>query len=267
MTITISAPCSTARGHVLEQRDRLPVGPMEVIEHHAQRLRARDRQQQLSDRFEQQEPLGLRIGGLRRGRIRHPASEIARQPADLAAVRRNVSGEHVARRMLDQLRADLDPRLIRRRRDPPMHAPQQTANPSRVRAERRIRSQPRLPDPRLAGHKHHLTRARPRLRARALQQRPLDHPADIRHPRHRPQRRRQRPRARRAIPDSSASGSQTTANASIGSGIPFSSNSPTDSNRAPSTRPASNFVAGETRIPSAGALSHNRAASIAGIPK
>ena len=68
-------------------------------------------------------------------------------------------------------------------------------------------------------------------------------------------------------PDSSASGSHTTANASVGSGIPFSSSSPTDSNRAPSTLPASILVAGDARIPSVGALSHSRAASIDGIPK
>ena len=35
----------------------------------------------------------------------------------------------------------------------------------------------------------------------------------------------------------------------------------------PSSRPASIRAAGDTKIPSAGALSHSRAASIDGIPK
>ncbi len=58
-----------------------------------------------------------------------------------------------------------------------------------------------------------------------------------------------------------------TANASIGSENPFSSSSPTESKRMPSSRAASIRTVGDTRIPSAGALSHSRAASIDGIPK
>ena len=166
---------------------------MEVVEHHAQRLRAPHREQQLVDRSEQEEPLGLGIGGLRQGRVGRPAREIAREPRDLAAARRNVSGEHVVRCMLDQLRADLDPRLVRRRDVLAARTPADR-EPLGVRAQRRMRCQPRLPDPRLAGQEHHLTRARPRLRARALHQRPLVRAADIRRPRHRSQRRRDRPR-------------------------------------------------------------------------
>ena len=65
----------------------------------------------------------------------------------------------------------------------------------------------------------------------------------------------------------SPAGSQPTANASTGSGMPFSSSIPADSNSNPSCRPAIICAIGETRIPSLGALSHNRAASIDGIPK
>jgi hypothetical protein len=46
---------------VFEQRHRLPVRPMEIIEHHTQRDGLRDRPQQLDHGLEQQEPLRLRI--------------------------------------------------------------------------------------------------------------------------------------------------------------------------------------------------------------
>ena len=254
-------------GHVLEQRDRLPVGPMEVVEHHAQRLRAPHREQQLVDRSEQEEPLGLGIGGLRRGRVRRPAREIAREPRDLAAVRRDVSGEHVVRCMLDQLRADLDPRLVRRRdvlaaRTPADREPLRIARRSAACDASRVFPIPGSPDRSTTCRAPARACARERSISARSSARPTyatrgtDRSAAGTRPR--PDL---RPRTR------SASGSHTTANASIGSGIPFSSNSPTDSNRAPSTLPASIFVAGDTRIPSAGALSHNRAASIAGIPK
>ena len=167
---------------------------MEVVEHHAERLRAPDREQQLVDRSEQQEPLGLRIGGLRRGRVRRPAARLRASRAISPPCARNVSGEHVVRCMLDQLRADLDPRLVRRRDILAARAPADR-EPLGVRAQRRMRRQPRLPDPRLAGQEHRLAGARPRLRARALHQRPLVRAADIRRPRHRSQRRRDGPRS------------------------------------------------------------------------
>ena len=100
----------------------------------------------------------------------------------------------------------------------------------------------------------------PRARERSTSARSSD-PADVRAPAAPIRSAGRHGHAPTWTPDSSASGSHTTANASIGSGIPFSSISPNDSNRAPSTRPASIFVTGDTRIPSAGALSHNRAAS------
>ena len=125
--------------------------------------------------------------------------------------------------MLDQLRADLDPGLIRRPRSS-LHAPQQTANPPHARAAPH-RKPAASSDPRLAGQQAPPARAPARLRARALHQRPFVHAADIRRPRHRSQPHRQG-HAPTCTPDSSASGSHTTANASIGSGIPFSSNSP-----------------------------------------
>jgi hypothetical protein len=58
-----------------------------------------------------------------------------------------------------------------------------------------------------------------------------------------------------------------TAKPSTGSEKPFNSSSPTESNRMPSSRLASIRTAGDARIPSDGALSHSRAASIDGIPK
>ena len=141
--------------------------------------------------------------------------------------------------MLDELRADVDPRLIRRRKVLRTRAPTDR-EPVRVRAERRIGRQARLADPRLAGHQHHLTGPdRAAFRAlleqrRARMTRPtyaaLGTVRSASGNGHRPIS---------APACSGSSGSHTTENASIGSGMPFNSSSPTDSSRAPSTRPAS----------------------------
>ncbi len=131
---------------------------------------------------------------MRQGRVGRAAGEIARQPADLAATLRNVSIER--RRPARARPAASRPRSTAHTAPPdPPARPPADREPFRVGAQRRMRRQPRLPDPGLARHKHRLSRAPARLRAGALQKPPLGHPADIRDPRHRPQRRRQGPRA------------------------------------------------------------------------
>ena len=240
---------------------------MEVIEHHAQRLRRATARSSSADGLEQQEALGLRIGGLRRGRVRNPAGEVARQPADLAAVALRIVRR--ARRPVRARPAASRPRSTAHTAPPdPRARTPADREPVRVRAERRIGRQPgssRYPArPTAAPAAAHPTApgcARPRSSPRSSSRPTYAIRGTVRsasgsgHAPHRP----------RTAPDPAAP--TEPLNASTGSGIPFSSSSPKDSNRAPSTRPPANFVAGETRIPSAGASSHNRAASIDGIPK
>jgi hypothetical protein len=76
---------------------------MQIIEHQANRNRLSHFAEQPRDRGVQQEPLGLWIGGLRRGQILDAPLEIARQPTKLPAVTLHISGEQRRRRALDQL--------------------------------------------------------------------------------------------------------------------------------------------------------------------
>ena len=252
---------------VLQQRHRLAIRPLEVIEHDAQRHRRGHRPQQLRHGLEQQEALGLRIRGLSGRSVRNPAGEVARQPRHLAAVELRIVREHVIRCVLDDLRADRDPRLIRRREILAARTPADRES-VRVRAERGVGRQPGLPDPRLARQQHHLPGTRPRMTARDLEQPALRFTTDVRDPRHRPQRLGQRPPTHirpGLAPDPAAP-------TAPGMPPPAPGSRSTPARRTTRTAPrrparAAVFVSGEMRIPSVGALSHNRAASIDGIPK
>ena len=252
-TITWSAQDSADDADVLEQRDRLRVSPVQVVEHEADGHRRRQLDERAGDGREEQEPLGLRIGALRLRHVRahRRGSSRARRassPPCRATCRSSSSAgacstscEHTA------IHGSYGTAELLRARAP------QHGEPLAVRAVCRERRQAALADPGLAGDQHHLPCPRARGAARALHEprAPSSRPTNA-------ARGADRSSAGSGQPPtpavSSASVVHGTANASTGSGNPFNSSSPTDSKRMPSSRPASIRTAGDTRIPSAGAL-------------
>ncbi len=235
-----SAPSIDRPRTCLSSATDCPSAQWKSSEHHAQRAPSRHRAQQLGDRLEQQEPLGLRIRGLRRRRIRHPAREVASEPADLAAEPLHIA--RPARRPAHARQTASTPRSTAHTapRDPPSSAPQHTANPSAFAPSAAYDANLRLPDPRLTRQQHHLTRARPRLYPRAARAAL----ARSRAP-HTPTRgtarsasgNGHRPTAQPAPLRPTAPTTRGTPPSAPGS--PSTPTRPTDSNRAPSTRPAS----------------------------
>jgi hypothetical protein len=78
----------------------------------AQRDGLRDLLQQSRDGRKQQVTLGLGVRGLRRWQALHAPLQVSCQSAELALVPLYEAVQHPFRRVLDKLRADLDPRLI-----------------------------------------------------------------------------------------------------------------------------------------------------------
>ena len=177
---------------------------MEIVQHHQERERLRDARSSPATAWNSRnrsvsgsEDCGAGASATRRPRLR--ASRPTSPP-----YRVGVIVQHRLGSVLDQLRADRDPRLIRRRQILRARTPAHR-EPIGVRAQRRVRRQPRLPDPRLARQQHQLTRTRPRRRARLLQHRSLQQRA-----------RRTRPAAPPAAPLATATG-QPPASACSGS--------------------------------------------------
>ena len=83
------------RHHVLEQRHRLGIRPMQVVEHEAHGHRRRQFHHGACDGREEQESFGLRVGALRLRQIGEPLRQPARQSRKLAAVSLDVPLEQV----------------------------------------------------------------------------------------------------------------------------------------------------------------------------
>ncbi len=180
--------------HVLEQRDRLTVRPVQIVEHEAHGHRRRQLHERPRDGREEQEALGLGIGALRLRHLRQSPRQLAGQSRELAAVTFDVPLEHLRRCVFDQLRAHRDPRLVRHRQLFRACTPQD-GKPLAVRTMARERRQAALADPGLAGDQHHLPRPRAGSTARALHDRTLRVATHEPRPRHRSQQRRHRPAA------------------------------------------------------------------------
>ncbi len=114
---------------MLQQRDRLPIRPMKIIQHHTQRHRPRHRAQQLRHRLKQKKPLRLRIRRLRPRNIRNTPRKVAREPADLTAESLHITREHASGACSTSCEHTAIHGSYGTARSS-LHAPQQTANPS-----------------------------------------------------------------------------------------------------------------------------------------
>ena len=110
----------------LEQGERLPIGPLQIVEHHHQRLRPRCFAQALDDGVEAEEPL---VAGTAGGRARR----VVERPRGVDA--------GASRRVRDLLPQS-------QRRLAVLGGP----GPQRPLLARRVRDERRLPDARLSGH-------------------------------------------------------------------------------------------------------------------
>ena len=98
---------------MLEQRDRLRVSPVHVVQHEADGDGRRELDERTGNGGEEQEPLRLRVGALRFRHVGHTPRQLAHQAGELAAMAGNVALQHLRRRVRDELRARGDPRLVR----------------------------------------------------------------------------------------------------------------------------------------------------------
>ena len=76
---------------MLEQRDRLRVRPVQIVEHDAHGHRGRQFNECARDGREEKEPLGLRVGALRLGHVGQPLRQLPCEARKFAAVSLDVS--------------------------------------------------------------------------------------------------------------------------------------------------------------------------------
>ena len=234
----VTSSCSgraRAARDVLEQRHRLRVRPLEVVEHDAQRHRPCHRAQQpgTAENSRKRSVSGSEACGA--GAVRHPAGEV---PAPAGRPRRRD-----APRAGEQSRGHA-PRAASRPRSTAHTAPPspRCTRPNTPRTRPRARRAPRRPPAGSCRSPARPTAAPPAAHPTARRLRaPLEQPAlglapDIRDPRHPPQRLGQRPPpATPACSDRAAPTAPRTPPPAPGT--PSTRARPTDSNRAPSTRP------------------------------
>ena len=83
------------RHHMLQQRHRLAVRPVQIVEHEAHGHRRRQLHERPGDGREEQEAFGLRIRALRLRHVGQPSRQLACQSRKLAAVPLDVPLEHL----------------------------------------------------------------------------------------------------------------------------------------------------------------------------
>ena len=87
------------RDDVVEQHEARFVGPLQVVEHQDDRLLLGHRGEQADGRREQEEPLRVGVGGLRRRELRYPAGQCRHDAGELRSVRFDVRAQPVLRRV------------------------------------------------------------------------------------------------------------------------------------------------------------------------
>ena len=119
---------------VTEQDERRLVGPVQVVEHEHHGRRGRDLGEQVGDRVEQPEALGLGVGHHRLGEAGDATREVGDDAHELAAERADLGAHLIGRRDEHVVTQRLGERTVRARRGPRRSGPRARSTRGRARA-------------------------------------------------------------------------------------------------------------------------------------
>ncbi len=142
----------------MDEQQRVAICPLDVVEHEQDRSVGCRAAHEVGDGFEEQAPARLGVLGLSEGQAAHSRRQVRRQAPDLAAVPRDVVGQHRHRRAADVLIHRLSERLVRSG-DQLVARPEQHRPVVAVRDAGDRRRNARLARAGLASEEHGLDRA------------------------------------------------------------------------------------------------------------
>ena len=151
------------RRQELEQRQRSPVGAVQIIQNHDERLAARRVQQERCDAVKQAEPC-LLFSDRRRRRLEpgQPPAHLGDDLRDVGSTGTHRLGKRLGVMVDAESANDLNPRPVRRRALALVAAAPQHQRVAKMGVRRQLLDQARLADPRLAGDQDELPASRER---------------------------------------------------------------------------------------------------------